>query len=262
MLNAVNAEDPRERRVIIDRIQHAGWKVNSWLIAGREEGRGLLLDTGADPPAILEMVRRHGVEVVAILCSHGHYDHAAGNEFLARNLDAPVLAHPLERARVPGVTDVVREGHRFEFAAWTAEVVHLPGHTRGQVGVHVPGVGFWCGDSLFRGSVGSTVHPGHGTFEELQRTVLEKVLSLPPGTVLYPGHGETTTVGHELERNPFVRVWRGLDRPSSRPGRYEGRRVTIEVWARDYDGGHKAQVRHADGRREVVPGSRVQKVTL
>ena len=248
--------------MIIDHVQHPGWLVNSWLVAGREEGRGILIDTGADASKILEMVRRHGVKVVAILTTHRHYDHVAGNEFLARNLDAPIVTHPLERAFVPGVTEVVKPGHKFTFRNWEAEVIHIPGHTAGQVGLHVPEIGVWTADTLFKHSVGGTVASGHTTFADLKSSVMDRLLAYPPELKVYPGHGDTTTVGHELERNPFVRVWRGLDEPSTRPGRVEGKRVTIEVWAKDYDSGHKAQVRFADGRQEIGPGSKVQKVTL
>ncbi|RMG47273.1 MAG: MBL fold metallo-hydrolase [Acidobacteria bacterium] len=248
--------------MIVDRVQHPGWLVNSWLVAGREEGRGILIDTGADPAKILEMVRRHGVRVVAIIATHRHYDHVAGNEFLARNLGAPVLAHRLERPHIPTATEDAEPGRRFEFRGWHAEIVAIPGHTAGQIGVHVPGHAIFTGDTLFKGSVGGTVAPGHTTFEDLRRSVLETILSLPGDTKIHPGHGESSTVAHELERNPFVRVWRGLDEPGTRPGRVDGKRVTVEVWAKDYDGGHKAQVRFADGSVAIVPGSRVQKVTL
>jgi len=248
--------------VIIDHVRHAGWTVNSWLVAGREEGRGLIIDTGADPPKILEMVRRHGVSIEAIVCTHRHYDHTAGNEFLARNLGCPVVAHPAERVQMKGPTEAVDAGHTWRFSSWSAEVIPLPGHTEGQIGIYVRDVGVWTADTLFKNSVGGTLAPGHGTFEQLRSSIMDQILSLPSETTIYPGHGETTTVSHERERNPFVRVWREVDKPSTRPGRYEGKRVTIEVWAKDYDGGHKAQVRFLDDSVQIVPGSRVQKVTL
>jgi glyoxylase-like metal-dependent hydrolase (beta-lactamase superfamily II) len=258
----LSPEGNRDTPLIIDREQHPGWRVNSWLIAGREEGRGLLIDTGADPPHILEMVRRHGVTIEAIVCSHRHYDHIAGNEILVRNLSVPVFVHPLEKALVPTATDVAPAGHRFDFGTWHADVIHLPGHTAGQIGLKVPGVGTWTADTLFRGSVGGTMGPGATSFEDLQSSVLEGILADDPETKIYPGHGDSTTVGHELERNPFVRLWRGLEQPGTRPGRVDGKRVTIEVWTRDYDAGHKAQVRFADDKRAIVAGSKVQKVTL
>ncbi|MEN6632109.1 MAG: hypothetical protein ABFD84_06750, partial [Candidatus Polarisedimenticolia bacterium] len=63
-------------------------------------------------------------------------------------------------------------------------------------------------------------------------------------------------------KNPFLRLWRGLEAPGAKPGRFEGKRVTIEVFARDFDGNGKAQVRLLDGRLAIVPGSKLQKVTL
>lgn len=248
--------------MIVERVQHAGYLVNSWLLAGREEGRGLVVDTGADPREILAVVRRHNVAVVGIVCTHRHHDHTSGNEYLARNLDCPVYCHPLEKAHVAHATDAIDEGHEFRFSTWTARVIHIPGHTAGQIGFYVEGHGVWTADTLFKGSVGGTVGPGHSTFEDLQKSVMEKILTLPQTTKVFPGHGDTTTVGAEFERNPFVRVWRGLEKASTRPGRVEGKRATVEIWAKDYDGGHKAQVRFLDGSLAIVPGSRVQKVTL
>jgi glyoxylase-like metal-dependent hydrolase (beta-lactamase superfamily II) len=247
--------------LIVDRVMHPGWFTNGWLIAGREDGRGLLFDTGADAQRMLALVRKHGVRIVAILCSHRHHDHVTGLDFLARNLGAPVLTHPLEQAFVAPATDSVTEGHTFTFTSWTAEVLHLPGHTAGQIGLHVPGQGLWTADSLFKNSLANTVNVGQGDYPGMRATI-DRLLAFPPETPIYPGHGEPTTVGAEYERNPFVRLWRGLDPPGTRPGRFEGKRVTIEVYARDFDGNGKAQVRFPDGRLEIVPGSKLQKVTL
>ncbi len=247
--------------MIVDRVTHAGWFTNGYLVAGREEGRGLLLDTGADPEKMLAMVRRHGVKIVAILCSHRHHDHVTGLDFLSRNLGAPVLCHELERPFVVAASDAVDEGHEFAFTSWVARVIHLPGHTEGQIGLEIPGHGVFTADSLFRHSIANTVNAGQGDFDRMKQTI-ERLLALPPETHVYPGHGEYTTIGAELEKNPFVRLWRGLDPPGTRPGRFEGKRVTIEVFARDFDGNGKAQVRFADGRLAIVPGTKLQKVTL
>lgn len=247
--------------MIIDRVMHPGWFTNGWLIAGREDGRGLIFDTGADPEKILAMVRRHGIKIVAILCSHRHHDHVVGLEFLARNLAAPVLVHAAERPFITAATESVEEGRIFTFTSWTAQVLHLPGHTPGQIGLFVPGHGLWTADSLFKHSVANTVNPGQGDYPVLRQTI-ERLLSFPADTVVHPGHGDSTTIGAEAEKNPFVRLWRGVDQPGARPGRFEGKRVTIEVFARDFDGNGKAQVRFPDGRLEIIPGSKLQKVTL
>lgn len=248
--------------MIIDRVQHAGWLANCWLIAGHEEGPGIVVDLGADPPKVLEMIRRHAVKIQAILSTHRHYAHTAGMDFLARNLRAPVYTHVLEKPFTPAATHTLEEGFVFDFEGWSARIMHTPGHTAGQVALLVPGVGVWSGDSIFKGSVGSTVHPGSTGLPDLQRSVLERLLTLPSEMAIYPAHGEPTTVAQELEKNPFVRVWRETDPPGTRPARVDGRRVIVEVWARDFDGGHKAQVRYADGRCDIVAGNRVQRVTL
>ncbi len=247
--------------MIIDRVMHPGWFTNGWLIAGREDGRGIVFDTGADPQKILGLVRKHNVRVVAILCSHRHHDHVTGLDFLARNLGAPVLTHALEKPFVVAATGTVEDGQVFEFTGWLARVLHIPGHTAGQIGIEVPGRGLWTADTLFKNSVANTVNAGQGNFADL-RVTIDRLLSYPADTPVYPGHGEQTTVGAENERNPFVRLWRGLDPAGSRPGRFEGKRVTIEVFARDFDNNGKAQVRFPDGRLEIVPGSKLQKVTL
>lgn len=247
--------------MIVDRVMHAGWFTNGYLVAGHEDGRGLIFDTGAEPEKMLAMVRRHGVRIVGILCSHRHHDHVTGLDFLARNLSAPVLCHPLEKPFVVAATGTVEDAYTFTFSNWSARVVHLPGHTDGQIGLDVPGHGLFTADTLFKHSIANTVNPGQGDFGLMQATI-DRILSYPPETTVYPGHGESTTVGAEAERNPFVRLWRGLDAPGTRPGRFEGKKVTIEVYTRDFDGNGKAQVRFADGRAAIVPGTKLQKVTL
>lgn len=247
--------------MIIDRVMHAGWFTNAWLIAGREGGPGLVFDTAADPPKVLNMVRRHGIQIEAIICSHRHHDHVVGLDFLARNLGCPVLVHPLEKPAIPAATGTVEDGQVFDFGDWRAEALHLPGHTPGQIALLVPGHGVFTADTLFKNSVANTVNAGQGNYGQ-QKASIERLLALPPETMVYPGHGEPTTIGEEREKNPFSRLWRGIDQPGSRPGRFEGKRVTIEVFAKDFDGNGKAQVRFLDGRLEIVPGSKLQKVTL
>jgi glyoxylase-like metal-dependent hydrolase (beta-lactamase superfamily II) len=116
----------------------------------------------------------------------------------------------------------------------------------------------FTGDTLFRGSVGGVRAPGHTTYADLRRSIMDVLLALPPETVIRPGHTEPTTVAEELERNPFVRVWRGLDPEGSEPCTALGEPATLILWAPDYDGGHKAWVRWPDGSDDIVPGSAVE----
>ncbi len=87
---------------------------------------------------------------------------------------------------------------------------------------------------------------------------MDTLLALPGETRMHPGHTEPTTVAQELETNPFVRVWRGLDPEGDRPCVALGEPATLILLGDDYDGGHKAWVRWPDGSDDIVPGSRVE----
>jgi hypothetical protein len=88
---------------------------------------------------------------------------------------------------------------------------------------------------------------------------MDVFMNLPPEMRVLPGHTEETTIGREWEKNPFVRVWRGLDSEGTETVRVGGEDVTLIVWSPDYDGGGKAWVRFADGRDAIVGGSRVER---
>jgi glyoxylase-like metal-dependent hydrolase (beta-lactamase superfamily II) len=117
----------------------------------------------------------------------------------------------------------------------------------------------FTGDTLFKGSVGGVRAPGSTSFADIKRSIMDVLLALPPETVVRPGHTDPTTVADELEHNPFVRIWRGLDREGDEPCTAYGEPATLILWAPDYDGGHKAWVRWRDGSDDIVPGSQVQR---
>jgi glyoxylase-like metal-dependent hydrolase (beta-lactamase superfamily II) len=168
------------------------------------------------------------------------------------------MAHALEIERLDFRAAAVADGDRLELEGLDARILEVPGHTDGQLNVHVEGAGVFTGDTLFAGSVGGTSGPGHGTFEQLRASILDVLLALPGETVVRPGHGGATTIARERETNPFVRHWRGLEPELDEPCTAFGREARLHVWARDYDGGFKAQVRYDDdGTVAVVPGSRV-----
>ena len=85
-----------------------------------------------------------------------------------------------------------------------------------------------------------------------------RLMELPPGTRVHPGHREPTTIGEEWERNPFVRIWRGLEEPGDEAVTVWGRPASMKLWAPDYDGGNKAWVRFGD-EDVIVGGSQVSR---
>ncbi|MEA2454710.1 MAG: hydroxyacylglutathione hydrolase, partial [Thermoleophilaceae bacterium] len=87
--------------------------------------------------------------------------------------------------------------------------------------------------------------------------IMDKLMKLDPSLQIRPGHTDPTTIGEEWESNPFIRLWRGLDEEGSEPCKVGDQDATLILWAPDYDGGHKAWVRWADGSDDIVPGSQV-----
>ena len=126
------------------------------------------------------------------------------------------------------------------------------------VSLLVDGSDVFTGDTLFKGSVGGVRAPGHTTYADLKSSIMDTLLTLPPETRIHPGHTDPTTVAEELETNPFVRIWRGLDPEGDRQCVALGEPATLILLGDDYDGGHKAWVRWPDGSDDIVPGSRVE----
>jgi hydroxyacylglutathione hydrolase len=117
----------------------------------------------------------------------------------------------------------------------------------------------FTGDTLFKNSVGGVKAPGHTTYTDLRDAIMGTLMELAPETIIYPGHSEATSVAQEWDSNSFIRVWRGLDPEGSEPCTALGEPATLVLLGQDYDGGTKAWVRWADGRDDIVPGSRVER---
>ncbi|MCW3063614.1 MAG: fold metallo-hydrolase [Solirubrobacterales bacterium] len=244
--------------MILERSLHPQFVSNTYLLADREGGTAVLIDAGGPVEGLLEAIDRHGVALSHVLLTHHHHDHVAElDRVLARRPGTPVLAHPLED--VSGKTDDWSPGETLQTGGLTIEPLHTPGHTAGMLSLHVNGEAVFTGDTLFKGSVGGVRAPGHTTYADLKHSIMDVLLTLPPETVIHPGHTDPTTVAGELESNPFVRIWRGVDPEGTEPCTAMGQPATLILFARDYDGGHKAWVRWEDGSDDIVPGSQVQR---
>jgi hydroxyacylglutathione hydrolase len=244
--------------MILERSLHPQFVSNTYLLADDDGGTAVLIDAGGPVEGLLKAIDRRGLTLSHVLLTHHHHDHVAElDEVLAKHPGTPVLAHPLED--VAGKTEDWSPGETLGTGGLTIEPLHTPGHTAGMLSLHVNGEAVFTGDTLFKGSVGGVRAPGHTTYADLKRSIMEVLLALPPETAIHPGHTDPTTVAEELETNPFVRIWRGLDPEGSEPCTAMGQPATLILLARDYDGGHKAWVRWADGTDDIVPGSQVQR---
>jgi glyoxylase-like metal-dependent hydrolase (beta-lactamase superfamily II) len=192
----------------------------AWM-PGRQDA--LVIDPGLEPDLILDFLREQGLQAAAILNTHGHADHIGGNEAMKQMFpQAPLIAGVKEANLLtdasanlsapfgmpvvsPPADRLVREGEMIDAAGIRLGVLDVPGHSPGHV-VYVyrdNSVIVFGGDVLFRGSIGRDDFPGSDG-RLLRQGIREKLLTLPPDTVVYPGHGPVTTIGHERKTNPFV----------------------------------------------------------
>jgi glyoxylase-like metal-dependent hydrolase (beta-lactamase superfamily II) len=244
--------------MIVERSMSPDWLSNAYLVAERPGGRGVLIDSGGPVDPLIEAIERHGLTVEQLLLTHHHHDHVAGNALLKERLGVQILAHPAEAERLLDVDRTIEPGERLRAGALEIEPLHTPGHTAGMLSYLVDGSDVFTGDTLFKGSVGGVKAPGATGFADIRCSVMDVLLGLPPETVVHPGHTDPTTVAAELENNPFVRIWRGVDEASAERCRVWGQPATLVLWAPDYDGGHKAWVRWDEsGEDDIVPGSQV-----
>jgi glyoxylase-like metal-dependent hydrolase (beta-lactamase superfamily II) len=192
-------------------------------IFGDEENReAIVIDPGDDVSRIVDILNRHQLKVKAIVITHGHIDHVMGASKLRSLTQAPVYmnqrdaelldALPLQADwlgvetpdRVTVDTDAA-DGITISLGKARFHVMHTPGHTPGSSSVWIPEENkLVAGDTLFRDSVGRTDLPG-GDSRKLLSSIKTRLYDLPEETVVIPGHGPSTTIGHEKRFNPFVR---------------------------------------------------------
>ena len=182
-------------------LDGGSWEVdnNIWLIG--DDSDVVIVDAAHDAGPIADAVR--GRNVVAVVCTHGHNDHVTVAPQLGEQLDAPVLMHPADemlwRMTHPGKefraldSDAVLTVGGVELQA-----IHTPGHSPGSTCLHAPELGaVFSGDTLFQGGPGATGR-SYSDFPTILASISQRLGKLPGDTVVYTGHGDTTTIGDEL----------------------------------------------------------------
>lgn len=193
--------------------------VNCYILGCEAAGQGIIVDPGDDSDRILAAVSRHGLKILYVVNTHGHFDHTGGNErimaatgagLLIHELDAPMLSRAVDTAarfglhaeNSPPPTGFLSDGALISFGAYHLKVLHTPGHTLGGCSLSMVGKVF-TGDTLFENAVGRTDFAG-GSSSALGKSIRERLLVLPDETIVYPGHGPATTIGRERQHNPYL----------------------------------------------------------
>jgi len=213
---------------LIHEILPVGWlQCNCSVVGDPATREAVVIDPGDEVERILEIIARHDLMVRAIVNTHAHIDHVGGLHKMKQATGAPVLMHSedLELYRhldvqaswigvaTPHTVEVdsfLKEGDSVRWGGLEARVLHTCGHTPGSISLYMPDPRnsargrLFAGDTLFAGSIGRTDLWG-GSFEGIMRSIHTKLLALPDETLVYPGHGPSTTIGAERETNPFLK---------------------------------------------------------
>jgi hydroxyacylglutathione hydrolase len=200
------------RRLVVD-----DWRANCYIVGSESSRQGFIIDPGDEANAILAAVKESGLKIQLLAATHGHIDHIGAIGSLKKALDVPVLIHRSDSTALQGdgrffwgrtfsppihADRLLEDGDIITVADLKFTVINTPGHTYGCVCFYGEGALF-TGDTLFRHSIGSS-GIGTGTRGQLMQSIYDKLLVLPPETVIYPGHGSPSTIAEEKANNPYL----------------------------------------------------------
>ena len=201
-------------------------QTNCYVVINNETKECFVIDPGASGKQLAERIRQDGFIPVAVLLTHGHFDHAGAAEELAKEFDIKVYAHEAEKDTLAdpkknvswmvGASESYRadvflkDNESINLGNFDIKVLHTPGHTEGGCCYYIPEEHIvFSGDTLFADSVGRTDFPG-GSMSKIVRSIQEKLLTLTEAgnletdVMVYPGHNEPTTIETERMNNPYL----------------------------------------------------------
>lgn len=201
----------------IDTLIVGQMQVNCYILSSKTTKNAILLDPGDEYPRIKAYIDKHKLKPKFIMHTHGHIDHIqADNEFAlpvyVHSLDSELLRNPDKNLssflslpfKVKLDLKTVEDLAEIKLDDLVLQVIHTPGHTPGGICLKSAQVVF-TGDTLFAGGIGRTDFPG-ASYEQLIKSIRDKLLVLPDETVIYPGHGPCSTIGEEKRSNPYARI--------------------------------------------------------
>ncbi len=205
-------------------VHHVGQlSTNCYFIINTETKECLVVDPGENAEGLYARIKQEGYKPVAIILTHGHFDHIMGVNELRKLANIPVFAFREEEellldtkerlfgmvadesALVVKADRLLRDGHELDLGGMHIKVIHTPGHSKGSCCYYIEDEKILIsGDTLFEGSVGRTDFPT-GSMKEMDHSINEILMKLPEDVEVFPGHGGSTTIGMERIHNPYVR---------------------------------------------------------
>jgi len=195
-------------------------ETNCYIIYCEETLECAVMDPGAEPEKIFRVIDEKNLQPVILINTHGHVDHVGANRDVKDKYDIPLLIHSADAPMLKSILQsglsfflgakaspppdrFLEEGDEVKIGTNSLKTIHTPGHSPGSLCFVQDGLLF-SGDTLFFGGVGRTDLPG-GSWEKMMDSIRNKVLTLSDETIVFPGHGQHTTVGQERNMNPFIR---------------------------------------------------------
>lgn len=193
---------------------------NCYIVFCDDTREGVVIDPGGDGDKIIKVIEDNKLKIKYIINTHGHHDHTGANrklkeytnvELLIHENDGDMLTSPKrnfsmflgEENSGPEADRLLNENDIISFGNCKLQVIHLPGHTPGGIGLYAEKEGvLFSGDTLFYGSIGRTDLPG-SDYQEMVLS-LQKLMKMPDQTIVYPGHGPKTSIALEKQINPFI----------------------------------------------------------
>ncbi|MEK3807968.1 MBL fold metallo-hydrolase [Bacillus sp. FSL H8-0547] len=196
-------------------------QTNCYIISNREK-ECLVIDPGSEGNKLIQHLQKRGLKPVAVLLTHGHFDHIGAVDDVRNEYKVPVYIHRLEKKWLGNPAKngsnaflgqsiaaedadyLIDEETILNAGSFSCKVLETPGHSPGSISFYFEESGFVVsGDALFAGSIGRTDLP-EGNHRQLIKSIHDKLLNLPEDTVVLPGHGQDTTIGAEMDSNPFL----------------------------------------------------------
>jgi glyoxylase-like metal-dependent hydrolase (beta-lactamase superfamily II) len=208
--------------MIFETIAVGPLQCNCYILGSEKTRDSIVIDPGDEADLILPLILKHELKVKYILSTHAHIDHVGGLDVVKARTGAEAILHekdlPMYRnlsiqaawlgmpaPKIAQIDNLVSDQDVLRFGEHSGEVLYTPGHSPGSLCLHVPSsVGqLYAGDTLFQRSIGRTDLWG-GSYDEIMKSIREKLLLLDDDTIVYPGHGPATTIGEEKRHNPFL----------------------------------------------------------